>query len=162
MPARAVNLDVRIIWKKGFQLRKMPPSNWPVGNWSVFLINDCYGRAQNTGVGWVLGSWVQSHILIPGTQAWVDAWPLLLSPALKGLGLGCHCGRLLAHARDPDDSCFLHGTPGRLDFNHTNSVRLPVLVRPPPARFPGPSLSPGPIRPPAPPPHPLGPGMGGR
>ncbi|XP_005349821.2 tumor necrosis factor ligand superfamily member 12 isoform X2 [Microtus ochrogaster] len=93
-------------------------------------------------LGWVLGSWVQSHIPIPGTQAWVDARPLLLSPALKGLGLGCLCGRLLAHARELDASRFLHCTPGRLDFNHTNSVRLPVLVRPPPS---GPLLWPLPL-----------------
>lgn len=109
---------------------------------------------------WVLGSWDQSPVRIPGTLAWVDACPLLLSLALRGLGLGWQCSCLLAHALDA--SHFLHCTPGRLEFNRTNSVRLPVLVRPPPARFPGPSLSPGLIRPPAPPPHPSGLGMGGR
>lgn len=98
------------------------------------MINDCRGRAQHTGA--VLSSWGQGPRPIPGTLAWVGACPLLLSLALRVLGLECHCGRLPARARAQDVSYFLHSTPGRLEFNHTNSVRLPVLIRSPSGPLP--------------------------
>lgn len=83
------------------------------------MIKDCRGRAQHTGA--VLSAWGQGLCPIPGTLAGVDACLLLLSLALRGLDLECHCGRLPARARAQDASYFLHCTPGRLEFNHTVS-----------------------------------------
>lgn len=84
--------------------------------------------------------------------------PLLHARAVREPG-GDSLWALHAAQRAPRS---LHCALPRSASNHTNSVRLPVLVPPPPAPFPWPLPLPGPIRPPAPPPPiPRVPGWGG-